>query len=485
MPEPLDVANALPWHDVALVAWLRWRSLMVAFTVPVILSLAALDVLPPRYGAIASVMVKTGREYLARDEGQVSGQSAPQTSKQEAVNSEIEIMASRVCLDQVIARIGIANLYPSLQATTMSDNARRDAAVARLSRTLRVTAVKISNVLDVSFQHRDPAMAERVLRELLAIYKARHLAVFSGDGSSRAYGTAIARDFATLGLLQRERARIEREDRVYDASAQRLSLIGRRADEEDRRRRAIDERQSLRDRMASLRAAGLAIPASEIVTETDRSDNAAAPATSLVELERARSDLLARFAPDHPRVQAIEAQIDAVRREASAARPFIHIRTERSDLARSVADELVMDAAKLAPLDGQIARAEAAIGGFDRELERIGTADASLRLLASRIEGVEDNLREERSQFAKAEALDGMDALDAVSVSVIEPPAASLMPVFPRPFAFEAGGLVLGLLAALGTLASLVLFDDRVLTEDGLARASGLPLAGAFPYARL
>ena len=479
-----DTLARFTLRDIAALGFRRKRLIAAAGLLPVALAIAAMSLLTPRYSATASVMVKTGREYLVREEGQVTGQSAPQTTKQEAVNSELEIMTNRGSIEEVIRRIGLGRLYPSIERSPPTEGTPMDAAVLQFSKRLKVEAVKISNVVDITFTHRDPVLAARVLREFLAVYNTRHLAVFSGGNSSRIYADAIAADIADLDRLEHQRAAIKLDNGIYDAEEQRLSLISQRADAQDQQRQAIDRRASLDQRIAYLEHALAAIPHHDVSTETDKNDTATAPRAALVDLQRTRSDLLARYAPDHPLVRSVDAQIASVTRaDASMSRPFVHIKTDRSPVEQQVTQELVMDHAERVPLEGQIARAAAAIGGFNAELRRIERGDTALQTLASRIDSVSENLKEERNQYEKARALDGMDELKALSVSTIQPPITGGLPVFPNPLIFGAGGIVLGLLSATGTLILLVLLNDRVLTADGLERALGLPVLASIPDA--
>ena len=479
-----DLLARFALRDVATIGFRRKGLILAAGVAPILLAIGALFLLTPRYAATASVMVKTGREYLVREEGQVTGQSAPQTTKAEAVNSEIEIMTNRASIEQVISHFGIGRLYPSILRSPPTQGTPMDAAVLEFNKRLKVEAVKISNVVDVTFSHRDRALAARVLAEFLHVYNARHLAVFSGGDSSRIYGDAIATDIADLDRLEHQRAQIKLDNGIFDADEQRLSLISQRADAQDQQRQAIDRQQTLIERTRFLQAALARIPHQDVSTETDKSDTEAAPSAALVDLQRTRSDLLARYAPDHPLVRSVEAQIAAVSGDAAAmSRPFVHVKTDRSPVEQQVTQELVMDHAELTPLAGQIARAGAAIDGFNAELRRIEAGDTALRTLVSRIDSLDENLKEERTQYEKARALDSMDTLKALSVSTIQPPIASGLPVFPNPLIFGAGGIVLGLLSASGMLVLLVLLNDRVLTTEGLERAFGLSVLASIPDA--
>jgi uncharacterized protein involved in exopolysaccharide biosynthesis len=468
-------------RDVALVAMRRKLLLAGAGLLPPVLAVVAIFALPPRYAASASVMVKTGREYLAREEGQVTVQSGPQTTKQEEVNSEIEIMTNRGSVETVIGRIGLGRLYPALLRSPPDQGTPMDAAVQQFGRRLKVEAVKVSDVIDVTFSHHDPALAAATLREFLHVYNERHAAVFDGGGSARVYRQAVANDIADLEALERQRSAITLRAGVYDAGEQRRTLIDRRSDIEEQTRQLLDRQRVLTERLAFLDRSAGSLPQTETSTETDHSDLAAPAGAALVDLQRQRSDLLARFAPEHPLVRSIDAQIASLRTTAAAAaRAFVHVTRARSPVAESVAQDLINDRAELAPLDGQIARARAAAAAVTAQLRAIETGDSALRVLDSRIDSLSENLRETRTEFEKARALDEMDRLKALSVSVIQAPIVGGLPVFPNPLLFGAAGLVLGGLAASGMLILLVLVNDRVLSAAELQKRLGVPVLASF-----
>ncbi len=478
----------LPPAEIALIAWRARRSIALAAAVPPVLALAAALVLPPRYEATAAVLLKTGREYMPREEGPVNGQSAPQTTKQEDLDSEIEIMGSRAVAEDAIGRIGLATMYPAIAASPPTDETPLDAAVETFGRRLRITPVKISDVIDVSLRARTPALATRALEAFLAAYDQRHLAVFGGGDLGRAYETVIGRDEAELERLEAVRAAIKLGNGLYDVPQQQQSLIGERADATEALDRDTARAATLATRIATLRAAGAATAPLAVSTETDRGDGGGAADSALVDLERSRSELLARYAPDHPLVRAVDGQIaDLEARAPALARAFVHVHHEPSPLLLQVQGELVVDEAELAPLAGQNDRTRRDIAGFDAELARIERADTHLRTVGDRIDSITENLKITRAALEKARTLDALDHARAQSVSVVQAPVASHRKVFPSGLLFAAVGIVLGLAAAVVALGIAVTVAEGYLTADALERALGARVlatigpAGAVP----
>ena len=94
---PLEMPPTITVPEILAIAFRQRFKIMLAFLVPVVLAVAALFVLAPVYRAGSSLIVKTGREYMAGIQGE-SSTSAPTSTKQEEVNSEIAIMSNRAVI---------------------------------------------------------------------------------------------------------------------------------------------------------------------------------------------------------------------------------------------------------------------------------------------------------------------------------------------------------------------------------------------------
>jgi uncharacterized protein involved in exopolysaccharide biosynthesis len=157
----------------------RTKILVVFFSV-VITVTGVTFLLSPTYEAKSSVLVKFGREYLYRPEVGDKGPmiSFGQEQNQEPIlNSEIEILTNQDLMDKVITTIGVAKLYPEFVEPSWVLTARmffapegvtpKDLAIVKFGKKLSVEGVKKSNVINVSFQHKNPHLAAQVVNLLL------------------------------------------------------------------------------------------------------------------------------------------------------------------------------------------------------------------------------------------------------------------------------------------------------------------------------
>ena len=127
---PLEMPPTVTMPEILAIAFRHRKKILLAFLVPLSLAVAALFVLPPVYRAGTSLIVKTGREYMAGVQGETST-SAPTSTKQEEVNSEIAIMTNRAVFEEVINKIGLKNLYPSIVENPPWNGTEMDAAVVK------------------------------------------------------------------------------------------------------------------------------------------------------------------------------------------------------------------------------------------------------------------------------------------------------------------------------------------------------------------
>src|SRR6185312_3726411 len=102
----------LTTREVLSILFKERRKLLGAFLGLAVGVIAYSYLLTPYYDATGRLLVKTGREFQVRSDPTQPVASVPSTTKQEIVNSEIQILTSRDLVLAVVNRIGAAKLYP-------------------------------------------------------------------------------------------------------------------------------------------------------------------------------------------------------------------------------------------------------------------------------------------------------------------------------------------------------------------------------------
>ena len=467
-------------REVLAIGFRKKWTVLAAFLLPVLLAITALIVLTPVYRAETALVVKTGREYLAGSDGE-NAMSAPTTTKQEEVNSEVAIMTSRALVERVINRIGLGNLYPSLLDNPPWSGTVMDAAIDKFDHNLGVVPVKLSNVIDVTFDHGDIQLAVKVLDTLIAEFQARHSLVYSAD-RSLAYQQGMQQDLQDLARFEQQRQQIKIETHVYDVDQQRSAYINQLVDAQNHLQDLSSQMTTLRDRVHYLTEVRAKVPNLTQATNTTNADEMAYAQNAMSDLKRTETALLARYSPGHPQVRQVKDEIKSMQaRMATLNRSFTSVQTSPDPLAQQVDQELVQDNAQLAPLADEIASYSKLIDSIKAELSGLESADTQLRAVHTRIDSLNDNLKTMRAHYEQARALDDMDRAKMVSVSQVEPAIASDKPVMPKKSIFLAGGLLMGLLAAAGVVVFAVISNNVFVTEAGAERVLNLPVLMTIP----
>src|SRR5579863_1963448 len=126
--------------------------------------------LTPYYEATTRLLVKTGREFQTRSDPNQPIVAVPSSTKQEIVNSEIQILTSRDLASAVINRIGADKLYAG---------ANTDTAVRSFQSDLKVSPVEQADVINITYRNRDHDTAVAALTALVELYQQKHDEMFA------------------------------------------------------------------------------------------------------------------------------------------------------------------------------------------------------------------------------------------------------------------------------------------------------------------
>lgn len=110
----------------------------------------------------------------SKDTGEVQ---VPNAGGDNLINSEMEILRSFDLAQQVADNLGASNILAKLGGGT-----NRLAAAAVIARGVKVEAVPRSMIIDVSFESKDPELAQPVLNGLIESYKKLHAEVHRARG---------------------------------------------------------------------------------------------------------------------------------------------------------------------------------------------------------------------------------------------------------------------------------------------------------------
>lgn len=379
-----------------------------------LLAVAVTLLMRPVYQSDSVIVVKFGREFIYRSEvGEVPNQPLPTSANtEELLNTLVQLLQSRDIARATLAAVGAERLYPDLRLSNGEPDLTK--ATERFARAFSARPLRSSNVVQLSFQHPDPALAESTLATLIQIFRDRSLSIYANSQtaffqqqSELAQGRLVAAadkltDFRTrYGALAYENGLPLLLQQWADLSA----LVAR----------TDADLAAATDRVANLRKQIETTPA-EITAHVDREPSRVVDdaRSKLLNLRLREQELVIQFADDSPPLRQVRAEIrlaeqflrqlntefsGTVRQARNTALMALEQELGRSDADRaSMAARAASLREELAKLGGQIAT----VSRQDPErwsLERaVDTARAEVKQINVRLEQarLSDALNESR-----------------------------------------------------------------------------------------
>ncbi|MGH7455319.1 MAG: hypothetical protein ACRENG_28460, partial [bacterium] len=180
---PEQTYPALSFKDVvAMIYRRRWLALGLFSTIFLIVALFTI-LQSSIYMTRAQLLFKRERinTVVSASEG-AAAEGKPQLSE-EALNSEIEILKSSTLMREVLRRNQVyQQIVGPEKAQTLDSTTALELAVALLKRDLDSQIVPKSNIVQVTYESKDPLLATQIVNELCQRYVIRHLEVHENKG---------------------------------------------------------------------------------------------------------------------------------------------------------------------------------------------------------------------------------------------------------------------------------------------------------------
>lgn len=416
---------------------------------------------PPVYEAESSMMVKFGREYIYRPEvGNTGGKIIDQA---ETLTAEMQILTSRDLIEKVIKTIGVYNIYPDMANAPLKGMTPLEAAIPDFRQSLSTQNIRNSNVIKVSFQHKDPEVTAGVVNLLVELYKEKHLQVLSNSKSSfleqqlAAYRVKLKESEDKLEAFKEKHG-------VFSLEEQRSLLLQQRVDL-DITLKIIQNRVHELEQIFSSSAirTSMAFGRSPFASDTEQyrvMDDAKA---GLLTLQLRERELLGRYNEGSIMTQDIRKEIQRVQE---------FLREQEETLARAEMDSLN---ARGAAVKQQINMLEKGLRTFD-------LAGKELKKLRREAAAGEENYKIYLSKLEEARISEDMDRRKLANISVIQEAFVPALPVKPRKALNILLGIIMGSFAGLGFAFFSEYLSQSLSTPESAERRLNLPVLAAVSY---
>jgi uncharacterized protein involved in exopolysaccharide biosynthesis len=469
-------------RDIFAVLFRQRKTMLVAFAA-VIIAAAASQFWVPKYESQMKILVRRQRP----DEIVTASTNAPSQTfndqvSEEDLNSEVELLNSQDLLRQVVISTGLSGVQgpPSDRASEM----KVAQAVRILDKQLKITPGHKSNIISVSYQARDPKTSARVLATLATAYMEKHLEVHRSSGEFKFFDQQMRQYQQGLDQAQTKLTAFTKKTGIVSADMERDSAL-RQANEFDTAARQA--RSSMIETQQRVRALQKQLQSIKprMTTVVRTSDNPALfdqLKSTLLNLELKRTDLLSKFAPTYPLVQAVDQQIAETKSAISAeeSKPIREETSDRDPTYQWVKEELTKSESDLSGLQSRASSAAAIAAQYRETAERLDQNALVQQDLIRAAKTQEDNYLLYARKREEARIGEALDQRGFVNVALAEEP---LVPALPTKSLLSVVMLTLLLAGTFSISTAFVadFMDPSFRTPDELANYLGAPVLAALP----
>jgi uncharacterized protein involved in exopolysaccharide biosynthesis len=458
--------------------------------------------IPRAYRSQAKLLIRLGRENAALDPTVTLGQApvvAVPTSREDDINSALEILTSRFLLERVVDAIGAQTILgrnplhadqvgrPPTSELASQGDVDRPTAIANMARKLDVASVKKSNILTIRYDGPSPEVSQAVVDRLIESYIERYAHLHRTPGAHDFLSEQTTRLKTQLNQTEEALGALKDRTGVFSPDGQRQLLVARLGLVEDELLRTMSLKAATDAEVKALRTRLAQLPKTQVISSTTGFANAVAELMrgQIFTLTLKELDLLARHGEAHREValgrKQLAAAQDALAKE-ERGRDQVTVGPSRAYEDAEIS--LLRQEVQLASLQGKAAelakerdQAQAALHRFNRNELEISRLQRELELQSAQYRKYADNLEQ-------AEIDRGMETERISNISVVQPATYDAEPVRPRPLLYMGLAALIAVIAGCGLAVVAENLDHTLKTPEDVEAALGLPVVASLPVIR-
>lgn len=284
-------------------------------------------------GAVAAVMLATPMYHAQlkllvkhdRADSVVSAAADPDNSRAELsendVLSQVELVRSDDLLKKVATEAGLVKRLVDSEAVGSEAEALA-VATKQLRNDLRVTPIKRTWLIDVSYQSEDPRTARHVLDTLTRLYLEKHLTLHRPSGIHKFFSEQTEQATQDLQAAQDRLLEFNRQNGVVSAELERAGTVQKFLEFDAMRAQAAAARLEASQRLNAVSQELSKTPRQQVAeVRTSDDGNATRDVNArILALETQRTELLQKFTPQYRGIRDIDAQLQDLRAALAQAK---------------------------------------------------------------------------------------------------------------------------------------------------------------------
>ena len=424
------------------------------------------------------MLVLYGSDYVFHPGNRDTGSDIT-LDRNQIIQGELQILQSPALATETLRAIGPDIVYPGLS----NDEEGLRTAVARFAFDFNVTSIPQSNVLEMSMRSGDRAVAVKVLAELISHYITYRSTIF--DKPQQGPDAERTQFADRLRKAEEALAQFGIEHGVSNLDEQITLQIHQKADNTNQQSVATQQIEETAARLSVLhKQLATVSPSVQLFAESSRSQQSTATTDSLMKLQNQRRELVARYQDNFPLVRDIDRQIDAVRSQMSSdpSRESNINRQGRNTIYDDLRKEEISLSAQLRGLQAKRAELVSDADRIQARSDELTGLARHYRDLQRTRDVLDQSYRSIVRSSEETQLSAAVERAGAANVRVVQPADAPLTGKNPR-MVVLAGGVVLGILAAIAVFALLNATRQVFVSVRDVERQLDLPVLLAVPFA--
>jgi len=461
------------------------RILLVFILIPLLVAGAAYTLAKPHYRATARVLLAANHEQSSQGSLNATASSDTQTTKQEVINSELEILTGSDLEDAAVKNFGLETLFPNQSFAGPAGETKWDDARAAFDRSLTVKVVKNSEVIEVSYEALDAKLAADVVNWYIKAYQEKHIQIFAVPMAAFLNEELVGLD-KHLTTVEKQIADYRVAHSLYGDSDDHKQLLDRRGTLATAAAQVRSHAVELQARLGELKTTLLTTPqTTKSYSESQQSDALTKAQTQLLDLQVQEKQLTERYKDDSVPVQTVKSQIATVQKFlAGQSSQFVgSVRTGRNPLYDELLTEIARAQIELGPAQARAAELDDEVAKIDDQMQAMEQAQVRVDELMRDRDTTAVSLKLYRERQQQARLQEALDQQRIVNIRQIE--GATTSQSGPKLLMYLGLGLALGLLAAAAALATIFGLGSTHIVPESLERTLKLPVFVSLPYKRI
>lgn len=423
-------------------------------------------IMPPIYQANSKLLLE--RE-LDSEKSLLFRMNLPQSYGQDDwINTEIEILNSYPVAHEVVEIFGLDQTEKKETGLTKSEKKKKlQQTIKSFQKKLIVENLQKSNVLDVSYESKDPELAAKVVNKVIEVYVSHRSKISNETDTYKFFEDQIRVADEKLRELEQRQADYKEEKEVVSPEAQRNILLTRLEDYEksltDVQTKRIGKEAQLEVIKAQLaRGETGSIPSTESSNSLSREKYIAKLRGDLLDMKIQREKLLQKFTPQYEEVQNLDRQISATKEQ----------------IEKEIREIINMEEASIKAMRAEEAAIRTSLVKVKKEIRDHAQEEYEFTQLSR---GIDDN-REVYSMLLKQreEARISLAKLEkGVKIKIISPAVMQTDPVKPRKALNILLAIFLGIFGGLGLAFFVEYFDHTISNPAELEKYTGMNVLGS------